>query len=256
MDDENRLQGRDIFYHGRHRETFFDSIHCITAWRLILLNVPWASWGNPCAASQPKLMPQPFIGDITAWTTFWDSYELAIHENNGLSDIHKFNYLRSLLECTAYEAIAGLTLTAANYHEAITILKKQFGISLYIHGHPVQRGACDLLTKSHGSIPPVWHCGIPLKSLGVYPESYGSLLSIEQVTTGAVTRCFKQVFHVAMREGIKVNWRRLCFDEGDRTGSWSQGADHDHATPATLGGGEDVVDLQPFSHIMIWIIHE
>lgn len=114
VDDESWLQGRDIFYHGRHvhKETFFDSIHCITAWRLIPLNVPWASWGNPCAASQPKLMLQPFIGDITAWTTFWDSYESAIHENNGLSDIDKFNYLRSLLERTAYEAIAGLTLTA------------------------------------------------------------------------------------------------------------------------------------------------
>ena len=43
----------------------------------------------------------------------------------------KFNYLRSLLEHTAREAISGLSLTSANYDEAISILilkkKKSFG---------------------------------------------------------------------------------------------------------------------------------
>ena len=61
------------------------------------------------------------------WTTFWDSFESAIHRSDRLSDIDKFNYLRSLLEGTAYDAIAGLALSAVNYGEAITILKKRFG---------------------------------------------------------------------------------------------------------------------------------
>ena len=59
--------------------------------------------------------------------TFWDSYDSAIHQNLELSDDDKFNYLKFLLERTAYEAIAGLALTSANYHEAITTLKKGFG---------------------------------------------------------------------------------------------------------------------------------
>ena len=42
-------------------------------------------------------------------------------------DSDKFNYLRSLFEGTAYDAIAGLTLTAVNYGEAIEILTKPFG---------------------------------------------------------------------------------------------------------------------------------
>ena len=50
-----------------------------------------------------------------------------MHNNDTLTDVHKFNYLRSLLERLAYEAIAGLTLSAANYKEAIEILKKRFG---------------------------------------------------------------------------------------------------------------------------------
>ena len=38
--------------------------------------------------------------------------------DDALSDIDKFNYLKSLLECTVHEAISGLTLTLANYHDA------------------------------------------------------------------------------------------------------------------------------------------
>ena len=73
----------------------------------------------------PKLSVKPFNGDITQWTTFWDS-KSAIHENPTLSDIDKFNYLRSLLERSARESIAGLTLTAPNYKEAVSILERRF----------------------------------------------------------------------------------------------------------------------------------
>ena len=53
------------------------------------------------------------------WTTFWDSFKSAIHDNPTLSDIDKLNYLRSLLECSAKESIAGLALTAPNYKKAV-----------------------------------------------------------------------------------------------------------------------------------------
>ena len=47
--------------------------------------------------------------------------------NDQVSDVDKFNYLRSLLENSAYDAIAGMTLSSANYQEATDILKKHFG---------------------------------------------------------------------------------------------------------------------------------
>ena len=50
-----------------------------------------------------------------------------MYQNPDLSDDDKFNYLKSLLEKSAADAIAGLALTAANYSEAISILKKHFG---------------------------------------------------------------------------------------------------------------------------------
>ena len=75
----------------------------------------------------PKLTIRPFDGDVTKWTSFWDSYESTIHTNMDLSEVDKFNYLQSLLERTARDAISGLTLTAANYKEAVEILQKRFG---------------------------------------------------------------------------------------------------------------------------------
>ena len=41
--------------------------------------------------------------------------------------MEKFNYLNSLLERSAREAVSGLALTAANYCQAIETLKKRFG---------------------------------------------------------------------------------------------------------------------------------
>ena len=75
----------------------------------------------------PKLTLQPFDGDLTTWTLFWDSFKAAVHNNDGLSQVDKFNYLKGLLQRTALESISGLSLTGANYREAVLILSKQFG---------------------------------------------------------------------------------------------------------------------------------
>lgn len=130
----------------------------------------------------PKLTIRAFNGDITTWTTSYES--AAIHKNSELSDIDKFYYLKSLLERTASEAISGLTLTSINYHEAISILRKRFGnkqqiisrhMDILLNADPVTsqhnlkglRHLYDLIEAHVHS----------LKSLGVSSDSYGSLLS-------------------------------------------------------------------------------
>ena len=75
----------------------------------------------------PKLSIKKFNGDLTKWVTFWDSFDSSIHSNPSLSNVDKFNYLDSFLESTAAESIAGLTLTSANYEEAVATLKRRFG---------------------------------------------------------------------------------------------------------------------------------
>lgn len=60
-----------------------------------------------------KLQLHPFSGELTQWTSFWDSFDYA---NEQLTDIEKFNYLNSLLERSAKEVTySGFALTATNY---------------------------------------------------------------------------------------------------------------------------------------------
>ena len=78
-------------------------------------------------AKLPKLSLKKFDVDLTKWMTFWDTFELAVHKNPTLSSIDKFNYLNLLLESATAETIGGLTLTSANYEEAVATLKRRSG---------------------------------------------------------------------------------------------------------------------------------
>ena len=60
----------------------------------------------------PKLV---LHGNVTNWPLFWDAFKTAVHENDEISKIDKFNYLNSLLEEAATMIIQGLSLTEANY---------------------------------------------------------------------------------------------------------------------------------------------
>ena len=138
---------------------------------------------TPCV-KLPKLTLRLFTGDITKWTTFWECYESAIHNNEELSDIDKFNYLNSLLERTAREAISSLALTSANYREAIKILKKRLGskqqiiskhMDILLNVEPV---TSSQNVKALRHLYDIVGSQIrTLKSLGVAFDTYDSLLS-------------------------------------------------------------------------------
>ena len=70
-------------------------------------------------AKLPKLTLPKFAGDPTEWTTFWDSFSSAIHLSEELSEIDKFQYLKSVLVETAAETISGLPLSGSNYNHAV-----------------------------------------------------------------------------------------------------------------------------------------
>lgn len=129
----------------------------------------------------PKITLPHFNGSLMKWPTFWDSYESAVHNNKDLSDVDKFNYLRLL---SAYDAIAGLTLSAANYREAIEILKKRFGNKQMIIAKHMETllNAEAVTTDNHlkelHNLYDTTESHIQsLKSLGVEAASYGAMLS-------------------------------------------------------------------------------
>ena len=82
----------------------------------------------------PKLSIKWYNGDLTKWVAFWDAFHssISIHTNPSLSNVDKFNYLVSLLESSAAEAIACLSITSVNYDETISTLRKRFGNSQLI----------------------------------------------------------------------------------------------------------------------------
>ena len=118
----------------------------------------------------PKLSFRKFEGDLTSCATFWDPYESSIHLNMNLSSVDKFNYLHSLVDGIAAEAIAGLAL---NYEGAIALLKKRFGnkqqqiskhMEVLLHLEPLAsphniKGLRHLFDKVEAQAPwPPRHC--------------------------------------------------------------------------------------------------
>ena len=74
----------------------------------------------------PKLQLPKFSGKYTQWIDFYSVFNTLIHEDNSLTDIEKFQHLRSCLSESAYQCIQSLEITSVNYLEAITILKNRF----------------------------------------------------------------------------------------------------------------------------------
>ena len=132
----------------------------------------------------PKYQPQKFSGDVTKWSTFWDSYEAAVHLNTNLADIEKFSYLKSFLDSEAAEAIAGLSLTSSNYSEAIELLKKRFGNKQAIINKHMENLLSLEQVKSLTELKNLRKLFDKieaekrgLRALGILSDSYGNLLT-------------------------------------------------------------------------------
>ena len=132
----------------------------------------------------PKITLPRFNGDPVRWMSFWDSYKSAVHLNSELTDVDKFNYLRSLLDHSAYDAIAGLTLSSANYKQAIEILHKRFGnTQVIISKHMDTLMSMDPISSDHhlNDLCRLYDHAEShvrsLRSLGIEAASYGALLS-------------------------------------------------------------------------------
>jgi len=78
-------------------------------------------------ARLPKITLPKFRGNVTNWTSFWESFKLAMHKNTDILKIDKFNYLNSLLEGLASCTVQGLNLTEPNYDSAVELLQMRFG---------------------------------------------------------------------------------------------------------------------------------
>ncbi|XP_062618740.1 uncharacterized protein LOC134280347 [Saccostrea cucullata] len=82
---------------------------------------------GPIAVKLPKLELPTYSGDKIKFKEFWDAFEATVHKNPKLSNIEKFNSLKSKLKVVAQEAISGLSLSNENYDVAVATLRERFG---------------------------------------------------------------------------------------------------------------------------------
>ncbi|XP_068246290.1 uncharacterized protein [Palaemon carinicauda] len=75
----------------------------------------------------PKLDLPHYSGDILEWNSFWELYDVSVHQRKDLEPIQKFPYLRSSLTGEASKLISGFKFQAANYPQAVALLLSTYG---------------------------------------------------------------------------------------------------------------------------------
>ena len=113
-----------------------------------------------------------------------DCYTAAIGSSTRLSNIEKFNYLRSYLTEEALKCIDGLSLTNDNYDKAMELLKKRFGNSQMIISSHMNQLLKTRKIDSDRDLRAIrnFYDEIEshvrsLSSLGIHGDNFGSLLA-------------------------------------------------------------------------------
>ncbi|GBN86589.1 hypothetical protein AVEN_95801-1 [Araneus ventricosus] len=91
--------------------------------------VPSSCYKESSNIKLPKLAMSKFYEQSSVRLSYWNSSESAIHENDSLSEVSKFNYLKAHLGGSTLSTIEGFALTPENYEIAIKLLKERFGRS-------------------------------------------------------------------------------------------------------------------------------
>ena len=155
----------------------------------------------------PKLILPKFTGDPTKWTTFWDSFSSAIHANDELNEVDKFQYLKSLLEGCAAETISGLPLSSSNYKHAVDLLTKRFGSKQVIISKHIEmlmqlpkiiessdlKQLRQLLDKTESAVR-------SLQGIGISIDTYGTFL------TPVIMAKIPQELRLILSRGMADEW--------------------------------------------------
>ncbi|XP_036344473.1 uncharacterized protein LOC118753712, partial [Rhagoletis pomonella] len=76
----------------------------------------------------PVLQLPRFRGVTTEWPDFWAMFHVIVDQEPVLTNIEKFQHLRSCLSGVALDAIRSLEISAENYEKAVKLLKVRYDI--------------------------------------------------------------------------------------------------------------------------------
>lgn len=87
---------------------------------------------SSCEVQLPRISLQPFNGNYTEWQSFHDLFLALVHNNESLQDVQKLHYLKGSLIGEAEVLLRQFSITAENYTEAWSVLKKRYSNKRYI----------------------------------------------------------------------------------------------------------------------------
>ena len=147
----------------------------------------------------PKFNLRSFSGRIHEWREFWDAFKSAIHQNDNLANVDKFNYLKGYLEDKARSVIFGIPKTDASHEIAVDLLMKRFGkpnviqrahVNQLIAISPVFNEINIIRLRSMHDKIKTHPCG--LKALGVDMATYSGFVVPVRSTRNATPQVAKR----------------------------------------------------------------
>nr|XP_022905464.1 uncharacterized protein LOC111417425 [Onthophagus taurus] len=102
----------------------------------------------------PQIHMPTFHGNYEEWIEFRDTFVALVHDNNSLSNIQKFHYLRAALKDKASHTLSSLSASENNYQIAWDLLKERYeNKRLIIQNHVASLFEIPSLQKeSHGKL--------------------------------------------------------------------------------------------------------
>ncbi|XP_044764428.1 uncharacterized protein LOC123320992 [Coccinella septempunctata] len=146
------------------------------------LNVQSSYKSESVGIKLPDILLPKFNGNFEDSLEFRDTFKSLIHENESLTSVQKFFYLRGALEGTAAASIKKIQHTADNYTVAWSTLCERFNnTKKLLHDHlgallffePIHKGSCDKLQQLADNISR--HLGA-IEQLGQSVENWDCLL--------------------------------------------------------------------------------
>ena len=141
------------------------------------------NFGKTAKVKLPKITLKKFNGNTTEFLAFYEQFISSVHNNNELSDIDKFVYLKNLLSDKANGCLKGLALSKGNYSAALELIKTRFGNRQVIISNHMEKltNLQKVSSSSNFKDLRMLYDNIEsnirsLESLGVESKQYGSLL--------------------------------------------------------------------------------
>ncbi|XP_046145702.1 uncharacterized protein LOC123989029 [Osmia bicornis bicornis] len=83
----------------------------------------------------PVINLPTFDGKFSEWLEFRDTFDSLVHQNNALSDVQKYHYLKSAVKGSAARAVKALNISEGNYKLAWETLKNRYQNPLALRKH-------------------------------------------------------------------------------------------------------------------------